>query len=50
MESFVVGFKNSPGSTKVVAVSKRPGKFEEVRNFGTAKIDSDVARLYSARH
>ena len=28
-------------------VNKRHGKFEKVRNFGTVKTDSDVARLYS---
>ena len=48
---FVRKKKNRSGSTTVVVVSKRHGKFEEVRNFGTAKTDSDVARLYSeAQH
>jgi hypothetical protein len=32
-------------------VNKRHGKFEEVRNFGTAKTDSEVSELYSkAQH
>lgn len=35
----------------IVVVNKRHGKFEEVRNFGTAKTESEVSELYSkAQH
>lgn len=44
---FVRKKKNRSGTTTIVVVCKRHGKFEEVRNFGTAKADVDVAKLYS---
>jgi hypothetical protein len=39
--------KNRSGSITVVAVSKCRGYYEEVRNFGTAEGDDDVASLYA---
>ena len=44
---FVRRKKNRSGTTTIVVVSKRHGRFEEVKNFGTAKADVDVAKLYS---
>ena len=44
---FVRKKKNRSGTTTIVVVSKRHGRFEEVKNFGTAKADVDVAKLYS---
>ena len=38
--------KNRSGSISVVAVSKARGYYEEVRNFGTAEGDDEVAKLY----
>ena len=39
--------KNRSGSITVVAVSKARGYYEEVRNFGTAETEDDVASLYA---
>lgn len=39
--------KNRSGSTTIVAVSKARGYYQEVRNFGTAETDDDVADLYA---
>ena len=48
---FVRKKKNRSGTTTIVVVNKRHGKFEEVRNFGTAKTESEVSELYSkAQH
>ena len=47
---FVRKKKNRSGTTTIVVVSKRHGRFEEVKNFGTAKADVDVAKLYSDAH
>ena len=48
---FVRKKKNRLGTTTIVVVNKRHGKFEEVRNFGTAKTESEVSELYSkAQH
>lgn len=44
---FVRKKKNRSGSTTVVVVSKRDGKFVEVRNFGTVSSESEVSALYS---
>ncbi|MBR3529955.1 MAG: IS1634 family transposase [Bacteroidaceae bacterium] len=44
---FVRRKKNRSGTTTIVVVSKLHGRFEEVKNFGTAKADVDVAKLYS---
>lgn len=44
---FVRKKKNRSGTTTVVVVNKRHGKFEEVKNFGTAKTDAEVSELYS---
>ena len=44
---FVRKKKNRSGTTTIVVVSKRHGRFEEVKNFGTARTDEDVAKLYS---
>ena len=47
---FVRKKKNRSGTTTIVVV-KRHGKFEEVRNFDTAKTESEVSELYSkAQH
>ena len=42
--------RNWSGSTSVVVVSKAKGYYEEVRSFGTAKTDEDIARLCSEAH
>ena len=43
--------RNRSGSTIVVVVSKAKGYYEEIRCFGTAKTEEDIARLCSeARH
>ena len=43
--------KNRSGSISVVAVSKARGHYEEVRVFGTASTDEEVANLYAeAQH
>ena len=42
--------RNRSGSTSVVVVSKAKGYYEEVRSFGTAKTDEDIARLCSEAH
>ena len=48
---FVRKKRNRSGTTTIVVVNKRHGKFEEVRNFGTAKTESEVSELYSkAQH
>lgn len=48
---FVRKKKNRSGTTTVVVVSKRHGRFVEVKNFGTVMSDTDVSKLYSkAQH
>ena len=43
--------KNRSGTTSVVIVSKARGFYEEIRSFGTASTDEEVAALYSkAQH
>ena len=43
--------RNRSGSITVVAVSKARGYYEEIRNFGTAEGNDDVAKLYGdAQH
>lgn len=44
---FVRKKKNRSGTTTIVVVNKRHGKFEEVMNFGTAKTESEAKALYS---
>lgn len=44
---FIRKKKNRSGSTSVVIVSKSKGYYEEIRNFGTASDESEVARLCS---
>ena len=45
---FIRKKKNRSGSVTVVAVSKARGYYEEVRNFGTAETEDDVASLYAS--
>ena len=42
--------RNRLGIISVVVVSKAKGYYEEVRSFGTAKTDEDIARLCSEAH
>lgn len=44
---FVRKRKNRSGSMSVVVVSKRHGKFVELKNFGTAETAPEVAQLYA---
>lgn len=43
---FIRKKKNRSGTTTIVVVNKRRGKFEEVKNFGTANTESEVMELY----
>lgn len=47
---FVRKKRNRSGSTSVVIVSKARGKFVEVKNFGTASSDSEIADLCNQAH
>ena len=42
---FIRKRKNASGSTTVAAVEKRGGRYKEVRIFGTAYSEEEVARL-----
>lgn len=45
---FIRKKRNRSGSTTIVVVSKKNSVFKEVKNFGTAKSDSELDKLYAS--